>query len=409
MVNFNINNREVPINEVKECNKQRKKIENEISKTINKLINSGEKFPDLVLYGTPDDRRRHEAFEKFLLNLSGVKNNNNKKRSYKLLNKKMTENEKYKELLRQARNYKEVYNTESVDAYNIKTLGNLFLKSLYSNIELINPLLYLYFQEYIELLRECKEPDSKSVYNFKLYCLEPFFRVILLNYEDIDCKKSTCSLLEKILNNTNNFNINIFNIRGKNTNEAVTKLTIGNMTKYINLEMKTNIIKEGLNKSRRYTYCFNNFGISSCYNVVENNNVYTITNVGDNMEPMPIKILSINNSIYKKKYISKTIIEYKEYKFKYLFYIENDKDKSSYIILTYTPKGGKEKELLTQKSFTRSDINIDSKIIDGVRKSNINIKGISKLESTEGIRYTEPTICGGLLLCLLLGSVNTIF
>ena len=409
MVNFNINNREVPSNEVKVCNKQRNKIEKEIGTTINKLINRGEKFPNLVLYGTPDDMRRHEAFEKLLLNLAKVDNLNFNKEPYELLNKKMKDNEKYKELLRQSRNYKEVYNTESADAYNIKTLGNLFLKSLYTEEELINPLLYLYFQEYIELLSRCKKSVIKSTYNFKLYCLEPFFRVILLNYEDIDCKKSTCSLLRRILDNTNSFNIKISNQHGKETNESVTKLTIGDTIKYINLEMKTKIIKEGNNKIRRYAYCFDNFGISMCYNVNELEGKYTITNVGEDMEDMPFNILSITNSMYNKNYLSETILEYKGYKFKYQFYIKNDKDKINYINLKYTPKNGKEKELLSQRSFTKSDIMIDSSLLNGIRVSKIEIKGISKLNSTNGIRFTEPTICSGLVLCLLLGSVNTIF
>lgn len=409
MVNFNINNREVPSNVQKECIKQKGKIEKEISKTINKLINRGEKFPNLVLYGTPEDNRRHEAFEKLLLNLGRVGDFNMNEGSYKLLNKKMRDNEKYKELLRQARNYKEVYNTESADAYNIKTLGNLFLKSLYSEEELINPLLYLYFQEYIELLSKCKKSVIKSSYNFKLYCLDPFFRVVLLNYEDIDCKQSTCSLLRKILDNTNSFNINILNQYGEGKDESVTKLTIGDNIKYINLEMKTNIIKEGNNERRRYTYCFDNFGISTCYNVVEEDGKYTIKTVGEDMEEMPIKILRIKDSMYEDQYLSETNIEYKGYKFKYQFYIKNDDTKLNYIKLTYTPKNGIEKELLSQQSFTRSDIKIDSKKIGKVRKSNIMIKGISKLNSTNGIKYSEPTICTGLLLCLLLGSVNTKF
>ena len=409
MVNFNINKREVPSNEKRVCNKQRIKIEKEISLTINRLINKGEKFPNLVLYGTPEDRRRHEAYEKFLLNLAKVGDFNFNNQSYSSLNKKMKGDEKYKELLRQARNYKEVYNTESVDAYNIKTLGNLFLKSLYSDTKLINPLLYLYFQEYIDLLSQCKKPDSKSVYNFKLYCLEPFFRVILLNYEEIDCKRSACSLLNRILNNTNNFNINITNKYGNETNEASTKLTIGEKIKYINLEMKTNLIIEGDKKRRRYTYCFDNFGISSCYNVEEDEGKYTITNIGENMEDMPLNILSISNSIYKDQYLSETNIEYKGYQFKYQFYIKNDKNKLSYITVKYKPKNGKEKELLSQGSFTRSDIEIDSSVINGERSSKIEIRGISKLISINGIKYTESTICKGLLLCLILGSVNTIF
>ena len=113
--------------------------------------------------------------------------------------------------------------------------------------------------------------------------------------------------------------------------------------------------------------------------------------------------------MYNKNYLSETIIEYKGYKFKYQFYIKNDKDKINYINLKYTPKNGKEKELLSQRSFTKSDIMIDSSLLNGIRVSKIEIKGISKLNSTNGIRFTEPTICSGLVLCLLLGSVNTIF
>ena len=94
--NFRINNKKLPKDKKMLCEKERNKIEKEISSTINKLINRGEDFPNLVIYGTPEDNRRNEAFEKFLLNLSKVGEKNFNNETYNILKKRYNENEEFK-------------------------------------------------------------------------------------------------------------------------------------------------------------------------------------------------------------------------------------------------------------------------------------------------------------------------
>ena len=406
--NFRINNKKLPKDKKMLCEKERNKIEKEISSTINKLINRGEDFPNLVIYGTPEDNRRNEAFEKFLLNLSKVGEKNFNNETYNILKKRYNDNEEFKNLLKNARNFKVVYNSESANAENIKTIGNLFLKSLYNNRDLVNPLLYLYFQEYLELLRICNQSESKSKYNFKLYCLEPFFRLVLLNYQEIDCKNIMCGLLKKLLDNTNNFDIKINSESSERNDMSKINLSVGGIEKIINLEMKSSIEANGNKKYRKYTYCFKNIGLSNCYEVIEDGITYSISKTGENLEDIPMKILEIKNEMSGEGYVSLTKIEYEGYIFKYEFNIKKGSNENI-IQISYTPRNGKEKVLLRQSSVTSNNVIIKSNKIDGVRKSEITIKGISNLNSSNGIKYTERIICSGLILCLIFGPANTTF